>query len=546
MVQALQTETAPAPSPAAGAAPRAEVRRPVVWTIAGTDSGGGAGVQADTRMFDAFGVHGACAVAAITAQHSRAVERVEPVAPAVLEAQLATLAQDMPPAAIKTGLLGSVENLRVVADWVRRLRAQRPAAPVALIVDPVLGATTGASFADEALRRAYREELLPLASLATPNTGEAALLAGPLVRREPVALAAAWRRFGSRAVVVTGGDVDASELARAAWAQDYVDSDRVRGWFGLTRVGTPHNHGTGCVFSAAAAAAFAHGFVAADAVVLAKMATAEALRHAYAAGDGAGPVAPRAGFARFIANLPRMASAPGAFASHAFKPLRAQPLGLYPIVDSAEWVQRVLKAGARIVQLRMKFDAPDVLVREIRESIVLAREAGALLVVNDHWQLALELRAPAVHLGQEDLDEAGDHGLAALREAGLHLGVSTHSYWEVCRARAVQASYVACGPIHETRLKAMPWKPQGMGNVAYWSRLLSGTPVVAIGGMDAPAAREAMRAGAAAVAVVSAITRASEPEAAIEALQDAVADGTREMRYLRLAGEVPAWARPTL
>src|SRR6202008_1457816 len=134
-------------------------RRPVVWTISGTDSGGGAGIHADTRAFAAFGVQGACGVAAVTAQHSTAVQRVEPVAPAVLDAQLAALAQDMPPAAIKTGLLGSVENLRGVADWVRRLRAQRPATPVALIVDPVLGATTGASFADEALRRAYREEL---------------------------------------------------------------------------------------------------------------------------------------------------------------------------------------------------------------------------------------------------------------------------------------------------------------------------------------------------------------------------------------------------
>jgi hydroxymethylpyrimidine kinase/phosphomethylpyrimidine kinase/thiamine-phosphate diphosphorylase len=517
-----------------------------VWAIAGTDSGGGAGLQADTRMLDAFGVHAACAVAAITAQNSRAVQRVEPVAPAVLDAQLAALAQDMPPAAIKTGLLGSVENLRVVADWVRRLRAQRPAAPVALVVDPVLAATTGATFADDALRRAYREELLPLASLASPNVGEAVALAGPGVPRDPVALAAAWRGFGTRAVVVTGGDVDASALARAAWAQDYLDSDLVRGWFGLPRLGTAHDHGTGCVFAAAAAAAFAHGFVAAEAVVLAKMATAEALRHAYAAGDGAGPVAPRAGFARFIANLPQLAPVPGAFAARAFKPLREPVPALYPVVDSAAWVQRVLKAGARLVQLRIKSAAPDVLVREIRESVALARAAGALLFVNDHWEFALELRAQAVHLGQDDLAAAGECGLAALRDAGLHLGVSTHAYWEVCRARAVQASYIACGPIHATQLKAMPWRPQGAGNLAYWSRLLAGTPVVAIGGMDAPRAREAMRAGAAAVAVVGAITRSPTPEAAIQALQGAVADGAREARLMRAASDVPAWARPTL
>ena len=111
--------------------------RPVVWTIAGSDSGGGAGIQADTRAFDAFAVHGACAVAAITAQHSRAVLRVEPVAPALLDAQLAALAEDMPPDAIKTGLLGSVDNLRVVAEWVRRLRARFPARTIPLVVGPV-------------------------------------------------------------------------------------------------------------------------------------------------------------------------------------------------------------------------------------------------------------------------------------------------------------------------------------------------------------------------------------------------------------------------
>src|SRR3954471_4557152 len=101
-------------------APEVAGRRPVVWTISGTDSGGGAGLHADTRALDAFGVHGACAVAAVTAQHSTAVTHIEPVRPEVLDAQLGALADDMPPDAIKTGLLGSLDNLRVVVAWVRR------------------------------------------------------------------------------------------------------------------------------------------------------------------------------------------------------------------------------------------------------------------------------------------------------------------------------------------------------------------------------------------------------------------------------------------
>ena len=114
--------------------------RPVVWSIAGTDSGGGAGLGADQRAADAFGVHLCPVVAAVTAQHSRAVTQVEPVPEALLEAQLAALAEDMPPRAVKTGLLGSAGHVRAVARWIDRLRA---AAPVALVVDPVLAATSG-------------------------------------------------------------------------------------------------------------------------------------------------------------------------------------------------------------------------------------------------------------------------------------------------------------------------------------------------------------------------------------------------------------------
>ena len=535
-------------------------RRPVVWTIAGTDSGGGAGLHADMRALDAFGVHGACAVAAVTAQHSLAVTHVEPVSPGVLDAQLAALADDMPPDAIKTGLLGSLENLRVVADHVRRIRARFPTRAIPLVVDPVFGATTGASFAGEALRNAYREELLPLATLATPNVAEARALVPSSQLLGPVPLACAWRAFGAHAVVVTGGDSDrlaedeiehlstarlATRLAeidaRAAWAHDWLDAEhglRSRGWLASARIETGHHHGTGCVFASAAAAALAHGFVAADAVVLAKMATSEGLRHAYAAGAGAGPVAPRAGFANRLANLPLLDPLPDADARFAFPAMPAHTRGLYAIVDSSAWVARVLAEGVKLVQLRIKDAAGDALVREIRSAVASARAAGATLIVNDHWELALELGAHGVHLGQDDLPGAD---VDALRHAGLLLGISTHSYWEVCRARALRPSYVACGPIHPTTVKQMPWFPQGDGNLAYWCALLHDTPVVAIGGMDAARAGRAMSAGAWAVAVVGAITRSADPRAAIAQLQRALASAERASPE-----RLPAFARTTL
>ena len=485
---------------------------PIVWTVAGSDSGGGAGLQADLRAFDAFGVHGCSAVAAITAQNSVSVQCIDAVSPALLDAQLAALAEDMPPAAIKTGLLGSAANLRVLVAWVDRLRRKNPA--LALVVDPVLRASTGASFADAELLLAYRTELLPRATLATPNRVEAAALLGLTTQLDRAGIeqaAKALRETGCQAVAITGGDSNENH------SEDYASTAHASGWLSLPRIATPNGHGTGCVFASTAAAALASGFVAIEAVVLAKMATTHALRHGYAAGSGAGPVRPRSGFAMLSENLPGF-SIPGREGSFSFAPLADPALGLYAIVDSAAWVRRVLDAGVRTVQLRIKDPQHLALRDEIRESVIAARAASAQLFVNDHWQVAIEEDAYGVHLGQEDLATAD---LAAIAGAGLRLGVSTHAYWEVCRAWALKPSYIACGPIHPTGAKTMPWIPQGNGNLAYWCALLP-LPVVAIAGMDVARATQAARCGAAGVAVISAITAAASPEKTIAELRQAI------------------------
>lgn len=497
----------------------------VVWSIAGSDSGAGAGLQADLKTFEAFDVHGCTAVAAITAQNSVAVARVEAVSPAMLDAQLAALARDLPPAAIKTGLLGSADSVRVVAQWVDRLRATQP--DLALVVDPVLRATTGASFADESVLQAYREELLPQATLVTPNRREMEVLLGQSIGVELGARA--LLQTGARSVAVTGGDEDGTS------ARDYAHTRQAQGWLELPRIHTSHHHGTGCVFASSAAAALALGFVEIEALVLAKMSTAAALRHSYAAGRGAGPARPVARFASHLEHLPHF----GCNAAPAFAPLANPNLGLYAIVDSAEWLERVLAAGVRTVQLRIKDRAHPRLSDEIRRSVQAARAVNAQLFINDHWALAIEHGAYGVHLGQEDLETAE---LDAIRAAGLRLGVSTHAYWEVCRAWALRPSYIACGPIHATQLKRMPWTPQGDDNLAYWCALLQpNTPVVAIGGMDVARTQQAARCGAAGVAVVSAITGAPSPETAVAELQAAIALGRSVP-----GRNPPALPRPTL
>lgn len=529
--------------------------RPVVWSIAGSDSGGGAGIQADLRAFGLMGVHGCTAIAAITAQNSVAVQSIEAVSAQALDAQLSALAADMPAAVIKTGMLAHADHVRLVAAWVRRLRAERPQAPVALVIDPVRRASTGAELATAELRTALMSELLPLATLIKPNQAEAAWLVGK--GGTVPQLAAELRRAGAGAVVITGGDASASdpEAHNAAWSLDWIDTPQAHGWLALPRLKAAHQHGSGCTYASSAAAALALGYCEADAAVIAKMLTTDAIAHGYPAGAGAGPVCAQPGFGLRAQRLPlllpdlnRLPNHPQRLAQAALPALTDSWLGLYPVVDSADWVERVLAAGVRTVQLRIKSEALDALAVEghdayayldeqIARSVHAARAVGAQLFINDHWQAAIDHGAYGVHLGQEDLYSAD---LDALRRAGLRLGLSTHSYWEVCRACAEAPSYIACGPIHATVTKDMPWWPQGEGNLAYWSALLN-TPVVAIAGMDESRSQQAARCGASGIAVLRGITHSDNPEASMASLSAAIERGRYDPRQ-----SPPALARPTL
>lgn len=182
----------------------------------------------------------------------------------------------------------------------------------------------------------------------------------------------------------------------------------------------------------------------------------------------------------------------------------------YPVVDSVAWVQRLLPLGVKLVQLRIK-DAPAYQLRhEVRGALAACRAHGAQLVVNDHWQEALDAGADCVHLGQEDLDDAD---LPALRRRGVRIGISTHDEAELARALALAPDYIALGPVYPTTLKVMPWAPQGLGRLRQWKRAVGALPLVAIGGITLERAAGCFAAGADCVALVSDVTRHPDPEA---------------------------------
>ena len=182
----------------------------------------------------------------------------------------------------------------------------------------------------------------------------------------------------------------------------------------------------------------------------------------------------------------------------------------YPIFDDPAWLERALPLGVKLVQLRIK-DRPEAHVREaVTRALALCRAAGAVLVVNDHWRIAIDAGCDWVHLGQEDLDTAD---VPAIRRAGLKLGVSTHDHAELDRALSLSPDYVALGPVYPTILKKMKWERQGLHRVTEWKRLIGDLPLVAIGGLSVERAAGVIEAGADILAVVTDITLNADPEA---------------------------------
>lgn len=257
--------------------------RAVALTIAGSDSSGGAGIAADLKTFEAFGVWGAAAVTAVTAQNTRGVEAALVLPPALVRAQIDAVTSDLTVDAAKTGMLGSAQVVRAVSDGVRTAGIAR------LVVDPVLVTKHGDRLLDADALWPLRNELLPLATVITPNLAEAGALSGIEVRNRDGMIAAAeeLRRLGPTVIVVTGG-----HLPDQAQSPDLIWSDDGPQWLEGRRIAAVHTHGTGCVFSAAIAAELARGRDPIEASRTAKRFVTGAIEASLGLGRGVGPVDP--------------------------------------------------------------------------------------------------------------------------------------------------------------------------------------------------------------------------------------------------------------
>ncbi len=184
----------------------------------------------------------------------------------------------------------------------------------------------------------------------------------------------------------------------------------------------------------------------------------------------------------------------------------------YPIFDRSEWLSRLLPLGIRLTQLRIKNLPEQRLRREIQTAKRLTAAFNCQLVINDYWQLAMELGCDYVHLGQQDLDDAD---LAGLKNARIKIGISTHSEAELERALALQPDYIALGPVYPTILKKMVWEPQGLKRITQWKKRIGDIPLIGIGGLNLERAAVVLEAGADVVSMVTDITLDPHPEARV-------------------------------
>ncbi len=469
-------------------------KKPIVWTIAGSDSGGGAGIQADLKTFHALGVHGCSVITTVTAQNTVAVTDVHALATSVIDAQIQALADDLPAAAVKLGLQGDITALLSFLDQYSGYK----------VFDPVIGASSGAQLNR---RLSDLKALLPYADIVTPNLMEAQALTGISISSysDMQAAARCLQQCGAKAVLLKGGHYQGG-----AFKNDYYCDAEQSFWLAASTIDNANTHGSGCTLAAAITAALALGYPLADAVVIAKMFVHQGIRLAKPLGQGQGSVL-QGSFPQQQQDLPFLSATPVLAPPAAFAELREAP-GLYPVVDSSAWVLRLAKLGINTIQLRIKSGN---LAAEVAESVAIAKRYALQLFINDHWQLAIKYGSYGVHLGQEDLQQAD---LAAIRAAGLRLGISTHCFYEVARAHALSPSYIACGPIYKTDSKDMAFAPQGLARLAYWRRLLT-YPLVAIGGINSQRLVAVKETGVAGIAMISAITQAPVLELAVAELQ---------------------------
>jgi hydroxymethylpyrimidine kinase/phosphomethylpyrimidine kinase/thiamine-phosphate diphosphorylase len=530
-------------------------KKPIMWSISGSDCSGGAGIAADIKTGHSLGVEVCTLITANTVQNSDQLISVNPVAVDILQQQVTTLIEDKPPAVIKIGLLAGNIQVLWLASTLKQLKRKLP--QLITVYDPVGQASVGGNF--NQLSVLDLAPLLQQIDVLTPNINEAHFFVSSMIKKEIDSLSIAQpnisqlsvkqlakrihQRFAIKSIIIKGGHsknnhqcIDYCYHQLNQIKQDNQDKcfQAIEYQLSSPRLKTHYSHGGGCSFASALASCLAKGYLVRDAFTLAKafinhgLAATQSIsakqQHQYYGAfeqlawpailpsEVESQVCLNELFPTVIDTLNQQHQNLPAFAS---LNLQGEKLGLYPVVDSIAWLKRLLPLGLNIIQLRVKNLAETELKHIIIEAINLAKKYKTRLFINDYWELAIKYNAYGVHIGQEDLNKAD---LKKIQQAGLKLGISTHGCYEFLLAQQLQPSYLAIGAIFPTKTKDMTGQIQGVDNLRQLLALRSkkpSIPVVAIGGINLARAPQVLATTVDSIAVVTAITEASNPEQAV-------------------------------
>jgi hydroxymethylpyrimidine kinase/phosphomethylpyrimidine kinase/thiamine-phosphate diphosphorylase len=450
-------------------------------------------------------------VTALTEQTSLGLKLMNALTPEQFMDSYECMTADFSISAIKIGLIPDLE----IAYCIKYILEQLEGVPV--VCDPVLNSSSGGESVPDEVRDFIFEELFPLITLLTPNLDELKALTYSSKQIEHTSTL--LLRAGLKHCLIKGGHGDSN------FSTDYFVSDTFRFYCYHDRLEQTNVRGTGCVLASSIASQLAMQVDLRDAVVLANAYVHRGIRLAQAVGPF--HVVHHSTEHVPLEDIPKLCYRSELIGKTFNFPACEQRLGIYPVVDSSDWINKLVNEGIKTIQLRVKEADDEQIKTEVAQAVEYCDDSIAFFV-NDYWQHAIEANAYGVHLGQEDLNDAE---LMHIEKAGLRLGVSTHSYWELARALAVNPSYIALGPVYATNSKQMPWIPQGVEKVATWTKLLEGHyPFVAIGGIDLERAKTLNTTGVGSVAMISAITKAKDYQQVTQELISCW--GTYPTRYL--------------
>tara|TARA_R110000737_G_scaffold219911_1_gene235827 strand:+ start:869 stop:2479 length:1611 start_codon:yes stop_codon:yes gene_type:complete len=518
--------------------------KPIIWTISGADCSGGAGIAADIKTAHNLKVEICHLITANTVQNSTRLLAINPVNVSILAEQSQALRFDKAPSVIKIGLIANRGQISWLVVMLSALKQQLP--HLLIVYDPVGQASVGGGLST--LTTADLTPLMPLLDVITPNLIEAKQLT-PLSAKSQGDnmhnMAENILQLGCKAVIIKGGHADTKTSLETASTctdiclQGFSATSQQLFTLQSPKINTSYSHGGGCSFASALACFLAHGYLLRDAFTLTKAFINQGLslsaelssdendseanfdqenngknKDYYGAFQQSSWPKKSRYFPSVISPYIQQIQSSADFLS--LNLTEGEKLGLYPVIDSLSWLERLLPLNLKIIQLRIKHKKPAELAAIIKKAVAMARDYKCRLFINDHWQLAIKFGAYGVHIGQEDLASAD---LSAIAKAGLRLGISTHGCYEFLLAKQLQPSYLAIGAIFATKTKDMTGQIQGLANLRQIITLAETIPIVAIGGINQQRLERVWRTGVNAVAVVTAITAADHPIIATKTLQ---------------------------